>query len=950
MNQPFDAIIFDLDGVITDTAEYHFRGWQRLAQEEGLAFSRADNEQLRGVPRRESLARILAGRPIDEPMAEAWMARKNDYYQAMIADMSPADLLPGVPDLLREIRAAGLKMAIASASRNAPEVIERLGIAGYFDALAHGGSVTRQKPAPDLFLFVAEQLGLPPERCLIVEDAQAGIEAAHAAGMAAVGIGPRARVGAAEVVLPSLDGATLDDLAAAVTWRVVETEFVPAQQHHQETILTLGNGYLATRGSLEEGYPGDSPATFVHGVWDAAPIVATELANAPRWTDLAIWVDGHRFDMRAEQIDAYSRTLDLRQGCLRRHLRWTTPDGVIVDLRFERFAALDDEHALALRAVITPLNREAEVRVRALLDAHVENRGLLHWHTVDQAADDRQADLLVRTRQSDRLLAMSARLEATGQDVQRRGVDCPGSPGLTVTARQPAGQACVVDKLVAVYTARDGNDPAAAARAKAAALATAGYEALRAGSTAAWARFWDRSDVVIRGDNEAQQALRHALFQLRIAAPAHDERVSIGAKTLSGFGYHGHVFWDTEIFVLPFFTYTHPDIARNMLLYRYHALPGARRKAAANGFRGAQFPWESAETGDEVTPPWVPHFGDTNRLVRIWTGDIEIHISSDVAYAAHQYWQATGDDAFWRDYGVPMVLETAVFWADRAEPEDGRYALRDVVGPDEYHEHVDNNIYTNVMAQWHLETALAALGWLQDAAPQQAAALTERLGLTPDRLDRWRDIIAHITILQDPDTGLMEQFEGFFGLRALDWPAYADRSRSMQEILGIEGANEAQVLKQPDAIALLALLGDRYDRAVWEANWAYYAPITDHTYGSSLGPAMHAWVAARLGRIDEAYDHFMRAARADLQDVRGNAGDGIHAASAGGLWEAAVFGFAGLVITPDGPALAPAGAPALPAHWRELAFPLYYHGQRYQIRITHEGGEVQEVEDPADIR
>lgn len=215
MSKPIHAIIFDLDGVITDTAEFHFRSWQRLAEEEGLLFTRAQNERLRGVPRRESLARILDGRKIDEMTAQDWMTRKNDYYQAMIGNISPAYLLSGVIDLLDEIRASGIKMAIASASRNSPVVIERLGIADYFDVLGHGGSVTQQKPAPDLFLYVAKQLGVAPRHCLIVEDAQAGIEAAHAAGMAAVGLGPHSRVGAAEVVFPHLDGVTLSDLAIA---------------------------------------------------------------------------------------------------------------------------------------------------------------------------------------------------------------------------------------------------------------------------------------------------------------------------------------------------------------------------------------------------------------------------------------------------------------------------------------------------------------------------------------------------------------------------------------------------------------------------------------------------------------------------------------------------------------------------------------------------------------
>lgn len=403
---------------------------------------------------------------------------------------------------------------------------------------------------------------------------------------------------------------------------------------------------------------------------------------------------------------------------------------------------------------------------------------------------------------------------------------------------------------------------------------------------------------------------------------------------MSGFGYRGHVFWDNEIFVLPFFIYTQPYIARNMLMYRVHGLPGARRKAAANGFAGAQFPWESAETGDEVTPTWVPHFSDPTQLVRIWTGDIQIHISADIAYAMHQYWQATGDDDFWCQAGIPVLLETAVFWGERAEPEGKCYAIRDVIGPDENHDHVDNNQFTNYMVRWHLDTALAALDWLESHDLDIYLQLISELDLTFERLAQWQRVIDGLFIFHDPDTGLIEQFEGFYDHKDVDWAEYRGRTRSMQEILGIEGCAEHKALKQADVIALLCLLGDQFDEKTWQANWDYYVPITDHEYGSSLGPSMHAWAACRMQKPDEAYQHLVRAAHADLNDVRGNAGDGIHAASAGGLWEAVVFGFAGMQITDTGPVF----NPQFPSHWKRVAFNILYQGQLQQVDLSASTG------------
>ncbi len=217
MGAPVQGFIFDLDGVLTDTAEYHYRAWKRLADEEGIPFTREDNEQLRGVSRRESLMRLLKGRPIPEETAQAWMARKNRYYQEYIRQMTPADVLPGVLSLLGEIRASGRKIAVASASKNAPLVVERLNLRPWIDVLCDGSSVDRPKPAPDLFLYAAERLGLPPVTCVVVEDAAAGVQAAHAAGMRVVGLGPASRVGEADVVLPSLDGARLTDLLARLS-------------------------------------------------------------------------------------------------------------------------------------------------------------------------------------------------------------------------------------------------------------------------------------------------------------------------------------------------------------------------------------------------------------------------------------------------------------------------------------------------------------------------------------------------------------------------------------------------------------------------------------------------------------------------------------------------------------------------------------------------------------
>jgi kojibiose phosphorylase len=715
-------------------------------------------------------------------------------------------------------------------------------------------------------------------------------------------------------------------------WTLSEDRFDPGALHHKETIFTIGNGYLCTRGAFEEGYPGDRRATFIHGVFDHAPIVVTELANAPDWLPLAVLLNGERFSLDSGSVELFERILDLRTGLLKRVVRWRSPAGRRATLTFERFASLADEHLLCLRCRVDP-EFEGTVEFRAALSGNVDNRGRTHWQWLGQGQQDRAVYLTHRTRGTGLHLAQAMRVTGVmGVRLAQEFWDVENRPTVVLRLAAEPGRPVVVDKFVTVFTSRDVAAEGVLAQALERVSAVVDWPAACAANAAAWAREWERTDVIIEGDDEAQLALRFNLFQLLIAAPRHDDRVNIGAKSLSGFGYAGHIFWDTELFMLPLFTYTAPHIARNLLNYRYRHLPSARAKARANGFAGAQFPWESADTGEEVTPTWIPHFTDRTRLVRIWTGDLEIHISADIAYAAHQYWQITGDDAWFIEKGAELILDTARFWGSRAEwkAARGRYEYTDVIGPDEYHDHVDNNAYTNRLAQWNLQTALEVLEWLQAQAPEKAAELVEVLQLQPDTLAHWRAVIEKLYRPTAPGTaGLIEQFDGYFRLKDVALAALEPRTQSAQELFGVEGCSQTQILKQPDVLMVQYLLRDQYPAEAVRVNYDYYTPRTDHTYGSSLGPSIQAIMACAVGRPDEAYEHFLRAARADLRDVRGNAGDGLHAASAGGTWQAVVFGFGGLRVSRTGWTV----RPHLPAHWTRLAFKFYHRGQLQEVEV-----------------
>jgi trehalose/maltose hydrolase-like predicted phosphorylase len=713
-------------------------------------------------------------------------------------------------------------------------------------------------------------------------------------------------------------------------WAITEKLFKPDRLNVNEAIYAVGNGYLSTRGAFEESYPGEMRATLVHGVFDDVPLVFTELANAPDWLPIGVYLDGEKFSLEHGTILSYERSLDLRNGLLTRRVKWVSPAGKAITLVFERFASLADEHLLYTRCRAIP-EFAGTIEFRPYMNGNTDNEGFTHWRWIEQGlADGNLAYLHMRTRKTGIDLALAMRLETSFTPDRQLYFDVETIPTSSLAFTARAGVEITIEKVVGIATSRDTTDPLAMAIQHA--CQAPGWDQALAGHSRAWQRTWDVMDILIDGDPDAQVAIRTALYHLLIAAPRHDNRVNIGAKTLSGFGYRGHSFWDTELFMLPVFIYTAPDVARRLLNYRYQRLPRARENARQNGFLGAQFPWESADTGEEVTPTWLPHPTDRTQLVRIWTGDIEIHISADIAYAACLYWRVSGDDAWFIQQGAEIVLETARFWVSRAEwnPAHTRYEYTNVIGPDEYHDRVDNNYYTNYMARWNIKTAFEIFEWLKIHSPSKAMDLTTRLELLPDELASWQKVLDNIYLPVQPD-GLIEEFEGYFQCKDVDLHSLEPRQISIQALLGIQGCAATQVLKQLDVLMLMYLLPEDFPLSQVKVNYDYYTPRTDLTFGSSLGPSIQAIITCWLGNPQAAYDYFMRAALADLLDLRGNTHDGIHGASSGGIWQAIIFGFAGLKVFPDYWET----HPRLPAHWKRLRFHFYHHGELQTVDIPN---------------
>ncbi len=743
----------------------------------------------------------------------------------------------------------------------------------------------------------------------------------------------RDRFGAAYAAMPVTPTRDAD-------WVLDEPGFVLSREHEVESIFAIGNGFLGIRASVAEGTSLSDPATFVAGVFDIEPSWNTTpgLMVLADWTDLRVLVDGRQLSLETGETLEHRRILDLAQGLLWREWLHRDEAGRMTRLVFMRFASMA-ERALAGQSVaIIPENYSGRVRLESrvgLSPARVKrweatparpspSLCLLHgpapaepWSAFEQVA----------TTGARVVFACRARLQAADQQRVNWSAESRGDSVLeTWDWDAGVGEPLRLDRFLTVQRDGHGAPDAGAVTGSLQRATERGATEAVTEHAAAWAARWRVADVRVGSDEEAQRALRFAVYHLISAANPDDPHVSIGARAMTGEAYRGHVFWDTEIYVLPFFIYTDPAGARSLLEYRYHTLPGARRKARALGFRGALYAWESTDTGDETTPTVA--ITPTGDVVRILTGEQEHHISADVAYAVWLYWQVTGDDRFFVECGAEILLETARFWASRGAIEgDGCYHIRRVIGPDEYHETIDDNAYTNVMARWNLEHGAEAADLLAARWPQIWQSLSARLEIDAGELAEWRKIAGTVKKCYDRRLGLFEQFDGYFGLEDIPLAPFEPRTAPIDIILQRERLQKSKVVKQADVVALMALLWDEYPRHVHEANFRYYEPRTAH--GSSLSPALHALVAARLGD-DHLFDRFFRqAAEIDLANNMGNAAGGVHIAALGGLWQAAVLGVAGVRPRSDGLLL----DPHMPRTWTSLAFNVKWRGRAVGVTL-----------------
>ena len=728
----------------------------------------------------------------------------------------------------------------------------------------------------------------------------------------------------------------------ADTWSIAETAFDVANNRHFEGLLAIGSGTLQQRASLEEGLRDDPqdvdylrimgnvtveefPAfksrvgTYLPGVTGPHPTCLDELVNLPAIHGLIVYAGGQRLDMETSRISGYSRRLDLRTGHLIREFTWDVSGGARLRVRFERFISAQRRHVMALRCTVDHLaGPAAELRFLGPLDAKVRTNGFDHFTSTDTTGQHEPITLAVRINSGVNVAAAALVTSDRGLpwtvEEQPRWVACCG------TLTLDPGQSLTVDKFAALTSSQHvAGSPVDAARKLVWDAAAAGFGRLAAESDAVWRERWDNTDVVIEGDPASQLALRTCLYHLLRAVVEDDPRCAIDAKAAAGEAYCGRYFWDTDIFMLPPFLYTRPQVGKTLARFRIASLEGARRNARRYGYPGARYAWESSPSGDENCPNWQ-------------YADHEVHVTADVAYGLlHAHLCNPDDRRFLRDT-VEVLIESARYWCERVtySPERNAYELLMVMGPDEYTPLSRNNAYTNRLVAFALHAAAAL--WQKLAATDAAAArsLREDLRLDDDELARFVEIAVKLRLPYDGERRLVLQSDDFFSLEPLDfgrfWP---DRAKPLAACVSQERLYRSQVLKQADVLQLLALFPQEFDAEQMRVAYETYEPLTAHD--SSLSRATHALIAAWIGKPDAA-DRFWREA-VGLDLTSGVASEGIHAGCAGACWQVAVLGFAGLRTRMQSELLWI--DPHLPASWTALRFPFVWEHQPLHITVEH---------------
>ena len=752
-------------------------------------------------------------------------------------------------------------------------------------------------------------------------------------------------------------------------WKLVEEEYSVDDMGLTETVFAVSNGYIGMRANPSEGRDAHTHGTYLNQFHETWPILHAEAAhgfaetgqtliNVPDAKLIKLYIDDEPLLLADADLVRYERGLDFAKGYSYLNLTWRTPGDKLLELRSSRMVCLDQRHLavmtfeVELKDASAPivissrlLNRqdgEDEYHVRdAALGEGVDprqaqkfdRRVLLPRHREPAAPTNDLTDVILgyRTQRSGMTLACGYRHQIdTGCEYSATTITKDDLADTEFRISAQPNTPIRITKYVAYHTSRGvpAEELADRCRRTLQRAAETGVEALRVEQKAYLDRFWATSDIKIDGDPECQQIVRWHLFQLAQASACTNES-GIAAKGTTGGGYDGHYFWDTEIYVIPFLAYTNPSAARKLLRFRWRMLDSARTRAKELSQKGALYPWRTIN-GEEASAYYA-------------AGTAQYHINAAVAYAIECYHTATGDDDFLFSEGAEILAETARLWEDLgfyAENGGRKFRIHGVTGPDEYTTVVNDNLYTNVMAQFNMRFAAKTIQTMRTHRPDAFARISQKINLESDEVDRWIQAADSMLIPFDSELGIHPQDNSF--LVRDRWPFDTVPDDKYPLLLNFHPLviYRHQVLKQADVVLAMFLQPDHFSAEQQRANFDYYDPLT--TGDSSLAACIQSTMAARVGRHELAERYFVESLFLDLVDAHGNTADGIHLANSGGVWTAIVQGFAAMTDTADGVSF----QPYLPCNWEGLRIRFQKAGSLVEMQITQSGASVQVLDGP----
>ncbi|MBV9415284.1 MAG: beta-phosphoglucomutase family hydrolase [Solirubrobacterales bacterium] len=999
-SEDFEAVLFDLDGVLTSTRAVHAAAWKRTFDEflagwdarhstQNAPFDeRADYAAyVDGKPREAGVRDFLDSRGIELPEGEpdsspeeesVWgVANRKQRLVDEELERAGIEVFPGSVAWVRELRWSGLKTAVVSSSQNATTVLAHTGIANLFDAQVDGDTALELhlsgKPAPDTFLEAARRLGVSPARAVVVEDALAGVEAGragkfglvigvdrdgHAADLAAHGAdlvvadlgellaapnekvhraGPREHrlLAAAKRIIAAADDYAPDP------WRLVEHRYNPDYIEQTETLFAVSNGFLGIRGSFEEGEPSFRRETLLNGFHETWPIVYPERAHGfattgqtivpvPDGTIIRLFVDEDPVTCQTTEVREFERALDMRSGVLDRSVVYQLADGRRFRVDTQRFVSLAQRHLACIRYEVTALDAAGRLVISSELRT---SQGSPQGPSLDPRQTRAFTDEVLRPDVERAEGARVIRTYRTGQSglAVAAGVDHDfdetvianvhskldaSRAHVAFEADVAAGQTVKITKWLAYhYGPGDAVDLADRVARTLHRARGNGHAGALADHQLQVRSFWERSEVLWEGEWAGQQAFHYSLFTI-LQASLRSEGHGVPAKGLTGTGYEGHYFWDTETYVLPFLIHTSPEVARSLLMHRIRMLPAARARAREVGCSGALFPWRTIN-GEEASAYYA-------------AGTAQYHIDADIAYAIDQYVRVTGDTDLLFKHGVEVLVETARMWADLgfySERRGGRFVINKVTGPDEYTTVVDNNLFTNLMAAENMKIAADSVDRLRAESPADFRRLVDQIGLKDEEVAAWRRAADEIYIPYDERAAVHLQDDSFLDYERWDFAGTSpDRYPLLLHYHPLV-IYRHQVIKQADVVLATVMLPDRFTAEERRRVFEFYDPLT--TGDSSLSECIQAIAAADAGKYRSAEEYLVDAAAVDVADTAGNLRDGVHVASAAGTWMAVVYGFGGYRWRSRGPEF----SPILPTRASRLRIQLLLRGSALTVDI-----------------